>query len=95
MELIDLKLPKFKSAFDVNLIESLTKIGLTECFDKNKANLSLLGKDTVTGDTLYVSLVRQNAVLTVDEEGTEAAAATELLGCLRGIEPKTAKKIVF
>lgn len=95
LELIDLKLPKFKSAFDVNLIESLTKIGLTECFDKNKANLSLLGKDTVTGDTLYVSLVRQNAVLTVDEEGTEAAAATELLGCLRGIEPKPRKKLYF
>lgn len=95
LELIDLKLPKFKSAFDVNLIESLTKIGLTECFDENKANLSLLGKDTVTGDTLYVSLVRQNAVLTVDEEGTEAAAATELLGCLRGIEPKPRKKLYF
>lgn len=94
LELIDLKLPKFKSAFDVNLIESLTKIGLTECFDANKANLSLIGKDTITGSTLYVSLVRQNAVLTVDEEGTEAAAATELLGCLRAmIEPQ--KKLYF
>lgn len=94
LELIDLKLPKFKSAFDVNLIESLTKIGLTECFDVNKANLSLLGKDTVTGDTLYISLVRQNVVLTVDEEGTEAAAATELLGCLRGM-PQRQKKLFF
>lgn len=94
LELIDLKLPKFKSAFDVNLIESLTKIGLTECFDANKANLSLIGEDTITGSTLYVSLVRQNAVLTVDEEGTEAAAATELLGCLRAmIEPQ--KKLYF
>lgn len=43
-ESIDLKLPKFKSTFDVNLVESLTKIGLTECFNENKANLSLMGK---------------------------------------------------
>lgn len=94
LEFIDLKLPKFKSAFDVNLIESLIKIGLTECFDENKANLSLIGKDTITGSTLYVSLVRQNAVLTVDEEGTEAAAVTELLGCLRGM-PQRQKELFF
>ena len=84
-ESIDLKLPKFKSTFDVNLVESLTKIGLTECFNENKANLSLMGKDAITGRTLFVSLVRQNAVLKVDEEGTEAAASTELLGCLRAM----------
>ena len=84
-ESIDLKLPKFKSTFDVNLVESLTKIGLTECFNENKANLSLMGKDAITGSTLFVSLVRQNAVLKVDEEGTEAAASTELLGCLRAM----------
>ena len=84
-ESIDLKLPKFKSTFDVNLVESLTKIGLTECFNENKANLSLMGKDAITGSTLFVSLVRQNAVLKVDEDGTEAAASTELLGCLRAM----------
>ena len=84
-ESIDLKLPKIKSTFDVNLVESLTKIGLTECFNENKANLSLMGKDAITGSTLFVSLVRQNAVLKVDEEGTEAAASTELLGCLRAM----------
>ena len=45
----------------------------------------MIGKDTITDDTLYISLVRQKAVLTVDEEGTEAAAATELLGALRAM----------
>ncbi len=94
-ELVDLKLPKFKSTFDINLVESLTKMGLNECFDENRANFSLMGKDTKTEMTLYVSLVMQNAVLTVDEEGTEAAAATELLGCLRGIMPKPPKKMYF
>ena len=93
--MVDLKLPKFKSTFDINLVESLTKMGLNECFDENRANFSLMGKDTKTEMTLYVSLVMQNAVLTVDEEGTEAAAATELLGCLRGIMPKPPKKMYF
>ncbi len=94
VELLDLKVPRFKSVFDVNLIESLTKMGLIECFDRNKANLSLMGRDTKTGITLYVSLVRQNVVLTVDEEGTEAAATTELLGCLRAME-QPRKKMYF
>ena len=81
----DLKLPRFRSEFDIDLCEPLTRIGLTKCFDASKADLSLIGKDTITNDTLYISLVRQKAVLTVDEEGTEAAAATELLGALRAM----------
>ncbi len=85
IELADLKIPRFKAAFDVDFIESLTKVGLTECFDMNRADLSLLGKDAETDDILYVSLVRQKAVLAVDEDGTEAAAVTELLGCLRAM----------
>lgn len=93
-DLVDLKLPKFKSSFDINLIEPLTRIGLSECFDQNRSNLSQIGKDAKTGDTLYVSLVRQKAVLTVDEEGTEAAAATELVGCLRAMS-RPQKKLYF
>ena len=84
-EVADLKLPRFRSEFDIDLCEPLTRIGLTKCFDASKADLSLIGKDTITNDTLYISLVRQKAVLTVDEEGTEAAAATELLGALRAM----------
>ena len=53
-----------------------------------------MGEDSITHDTLYVSLIRQKAVLTVDEEGTEAAAATELLGVLRAMAMPQ-KKLYF
>lgn len=53
-------------------------IGLVECFNEKKANFDQLGK-TSYNDTLYIDLVRQKAKIIVDEEGTEAAAATEVL----------------
>ena len=46
-------------------------------FDSSQADLSKLGK-TVDGASLYVTLVRQKAVIIVDEKGTEAAAATQV-----------------
>ena len=52
-------------------------MGLTECFDGEKADFSKMGK-AKSGYNLYISLVRQKAKIIVDEEGTEAAAATEI-----------------
>ena len=77
-EIVNLKLPKFEVTFDKKLNESLMNIGLVECFDEEKANFDQLGR-TIYGDTLYINLVRQKAKIIVDEEGTEAAAATEVL----------------
>lgn len=80
---VNLKLPKFEVTFDEKLNESLINMGLSECFDEDKANFDQLGK-TINGDTLFINLVRQKAKIIVDEEGTEAAAATEVLMCDRG-----------
>ena len=52
-------------------------MGLQDCFDEVKANFNQMGQ-TKTGYNLYISLVRQKAKIIVDEEGTEAAAATEI-----------------
>ncbi|GFI21504.1 hypothetical protein IMSAGC011_00274 [Lachnospiraceae bacterium] len=82
-EIVNLKLPKFEVTFDKKLNESLINIGLTECFEEQKANFDQLGK-TINNDTLYIDLVRQKAKIIVDEEGTEAAAATEVLMMDRG-----------
>ena len=90
----DLKFPRFRSELDLDLAEALTRIGLAECFDAGKADFSSMGEDSITHDTLYISLIRQKAVLTVDEEGTEAAAATELLGALRAMAMPQ-KKLYF
>lgn len=67
---IELYLPKFKLEKQNNLKSNLTNLGLHEIF----GNADLSG---VSGNTeLFVSDVVQRAIVKVDEEGTEAAAAT-------------------
>ncbi|MDE7478176.1 MAG: serpin family protein, partial [Lachnospiraceae bacterium] len=76
-QLVNLKLPKFEITFDKVLNETLSNMGLVECFDMEKANFDQMGK-TQSGDNLYIGLVQQRAKIIVDEEGTEAAAVTEV-----------------
>ncbi|XP_077528469.1 iripin-2-like isoform X2 [Haemaphysalis longicornis] len=78
---IRLKLPKFKLEKQNNLKSNLATLGLREIF----GNADLSG---VTGERdLEVSDVVQRVVITVDEEGTEAAAATGVTVIRTGIEP--------
>lgn len=95
-ETVNLKLPKFEITFDKELNTALTHMGLTECFDMKKADFSQMGK-TKSGDNLYISLVRQKAKIIVDEEGTEAAAVTEVIMECGGAlpEPQDPKEVYF
>ena len=72
---IKLKIPKFEVEFDKNLNETLQNMGLRLAFDDTKADFTGIGY-TENGLPLYISLVRQKAVVKLDEEGTEAAAVT-------------------
>ena len=72
---VKLKLPKFEVEFDKVLNDTLKNMGIQKAFEQDEADLSGLGY-TVDGMLLYISLVRQKAVIKVDEEGTEAAAVT-------------------
>ncbi len=74
---INLMLPKFEVSFDKILNSSLINMGMKLPFDSNLADLSKLGQ-TENDNNLYVGLVRQKAVIIVDEKGTEAAAATQV-----------------
>lgn len=74
-ELVRLKLPKFEVEFDKKLNETLQNMGIKRAFDEQLADFSGLGY-TDSGVPLYISLVRQKAVVKLDEEGTEAAAVT-------------------
>ena len=68
---IVLQIPKFKMEQEYNLEGTLMKMG--DLFDANRADLS--GINGRRND-LYVSDAIHKAKLTVDEEGTEAAAVT-------------------
>ena len=72
---INLKLPKFEVEFDKKLNETLQNMGIKLAFDSEQADFTGLGV-TDNDIPLYISLVRQKAVVKLDEEGTEAAAVT-------------------
>jgi serpin B len=72
---VDLKMPKFEFASRFGLAEVLEQMGMPNAFDPDLADLS--GIDG-TRD-LYVKDVIHEAYVAVDEEGTEAAAATAII----------------
>lgn len=72
---VELALPKFEARCRMELNDSLKEMGIKRAFDEKKADLTLLGK-SADEENLYLSFVLQEAVISVAEEGTEAAAAT-------------------
>lgn len=66
-------LPKFKFKYEKKLNETLKAMGMIDAFDQYKADLSRFS-DKPT----FVSFVKQNTFVDVNEEGTEAAAVTTI-----------------
>lgn len=69
---VELWLPRFKTNFEVNLVEPFVKLGMHRAFDPRTADFS-----GVTGQPLLrIKQIVHRAVIDVTENGTEAAAAT-------------------
>lgn len=71
---IPIALPKFKMTLRFSLADTLVQMGMTDAFLGGKANFS--GIDG--GHSLFISAVIHQAFVEVNEEGTEAAAATAI-----------------
>lgn len=69
---IDLYIPKFKFSYERKLNDDLTNMGMGVAFQDN-ADFSNL-----SGQTAKISEVKHKAFVEVDEEGTEAAAVTNV-----------------
>lgn len=74
--LLDLSMPKFTLEYRQDLSETCRALGLFKTMTPGEADLSLMG--TGAEGPLYVSDVRQAVKIQVDEEGTKAAAVTEV-----------------
>ncbi len=68
---VDLWLPKFETRFHVDLNDILSAMGMPAAFNPLLADFSSLAHGA-----LCLSFVQQDAVIKVDEEGTEAAAVS-------------------
>lgn len=92
---IHIKMPKFKLAAEDNkldLAELFRSLGATSMFDKGRADFS-----GITGDKdLFVSAFVHQADIDVNEEGTEATAATGMMMMMRMMPvPKTPIHVVI
>ena len=69
---VRVKMPKFKMSSAADLSDSLQTMGMVKMFDATVADFS--GIDGTR--TLFVDFVKQEVAIEVNEEGSEAAAAT-------------------
>ena len=72
---VEVWLPKFKFDLTLDLIEILTKLGMKNLFDEGSCDLSGISER----NDLFVSKAIHKAFVEVNEEGTEAAAATAMI----------------
>ena len=67
-------MPRFKFEYGEKLNDALTTLGMGIAFDRTRADFYRIAN--VRPERLYISRVEQKTFISVDEEGTEAAAAT-------------------
>jgi serpin B len=72
---VELQLPRFRLEWERDLIPDLQALGMRAAFDDGRADFSRM---TTLNSQLYISLVKQKTFVDVNEEGTEAAAVTNV-----------------
>ena len=80
--LVELRFPRFKFESDFGLGDAIMKLGAPNAFARDQAEFAAInGKSCKSEerDCLYISEAIHKAVIEVDEEGTEAAAATAIV----------------
>lgn len=82
--IVNLALPKFDTASDLDLADSLKSLGITDVFDPAVSNFSPMTDDTAA----YLSQAQHAARVAVDEEGVTAAAYTVMMMCGEAAPPE-------
>ncbi len=99
---VSLTMPKFEFESEFSLADTLEAMGMPDAFDLRKADLSGMGISECPGGggNPFIADVIHKAFVLVDEEGTEAAAATAVViteesGPADPIEVTVDKSFVF
>ncbi|OPZ64926.1 MAG: Serpin (serine protease inhibitor) [Firmicutes bacterium ADurb.Bin506] len=71
---VDVSIPRFKFVDEMSLKEYLMRLGMVDAFDDKLADFSAM-----SDRRLYITQVLHKAFVEVNEEGTEAAAATAVV----------------
>lgn len=70
---VNMIMPRFKFSYEKYLNDQLMALGMTDAFIPDLADLS-----GISDEDIYVSFVKQNTFVEVNEDGTEAAAVTTI-----------------
>lgn len=73
---INFSVPKFDVSSEAELSEHIKALGITDVFDMEKADFSILSSDN---SEIYLSRANQNSRVKIDETGCVAASYTELM----------------
>lgn len=71
----EIALPRFKVEYEIGLNDALKALGMGIAFDPDRANFSGIGQ---ASGNIFISRVKHKTFAEVNEEGTEAAAATSV-----------------
>lgn len=83
--IVHYSVPKFDVASELNLADSLMRLGVTDIFDSSAADFTQLSEDS---DGLFVGGAKHAARVQIDEEGCTAAAFTQMAVCGAALPPE-------
>lgn len=86
-ERVRLHFPRFTLKFGADLIPSFKELGMRRAFDRDRADFSGIIESARGEDRIHITQIQHNAVLEVNEAGTEAAASTAVEMGLRSSGP--------
>ncbi len=81
---VEVHLPRFSFTSEMSLNDALSQMGMGDAFDARRADFT--GMASV--EDLFISAVQHKAFVKVDEEGTEAAAATGIAVGVTAMPPE-------
>lgn len=86
---MQISIPKFKLEYGTKeLNDVLTSLGMGIAFDDEQADFSRIADLEAVGGNLYITKVAHRTFIEVNEEGTEAAAATSVGIGIKSLPPR-------